>query len=174
MTPSAWISRFSPLVVPEGKVLDLACGGGRQGRLFLIQDHNVLFVDRDCSGVSDLSDHHRAEICEMDLEDGRPWPFETGAFDAILVTNYLYRPHLVDLLGSLRRGGVLLYETFAVGNERFGRPRNPDFLLKPGELLELVQGRLQVVAFEQGRDGDKVIQRICAARSDDLSGCRLA
>jgi len=173
MTPSAWIKRFAPLVAPAGNVLDLACGGGRQGRLFLEQDHDVVFVDRDCSGVSDLSGHHRAQICEMDLEDGRNWTFEAGMFDAIVVTNYLYRPHLIDMLDSLRNNAVLLYETFAVGNERFGRPRNPDFLLRPGELLELVQGRLQVVAFEQGRDGDKVVQRICAVRSNDLSACRL-
>lgn len=169
MTPSPWIDRFASLVAPAGNVLDLACGSGRQGRVFLKQGHNVVFVDRQCSGVSDLSDHPRAEICVMDLEDGRDWPFKTDTFDAIVVTNYLYRPHLADMVSSLRTGGVLLYETFARGNERFGRPSNPDFLLKPGELLELVQGRLQVVAFEQGQDGEKVVQRLCAVRSNEIS-----
>ncbi|WP_135074783.1 class I SAM-dependent methyltransferase [Terasakiella sp. SH-1] len=165
MEPSLWIKRFSSLVESGGKVLDVACGGGRHGRLFLQQGHSVVFIDKNIEKLHDLAQHERADIREMDLEDGKIWPFESRAYDAIIVTNYLYRPHLNAMVGSLKEGGILLYETFAVGNEQFGRPRSPDFLLQAGELLELVQGRLQVVAYEHGIDGEKVVQRLCAVHS---------
>ncbi len=167
MTPSGWIERFCPLVSPNGRVLDLACGKGRHGRLFLKRGNWVLFVDKDVSALSDLHNHPHGELCELDLETGVDWPFQEANYDALVVTNYLYRPHWPDLLNSLKEGGVLLYETFAAGNENFGRPRNPDFLLKPGELLELAQEQLHVVAYEHGRDGDKVVQRLCAVRTQD-------
>jgi len=166
MSPSSWIKRFSHLV--NGTVLDLACGGGRHGRLFLDLGHSVEFADQDVEGLGDLLNNDKALITEIDLEDGRDWPFEKMAYDGIVVTNYLYRPHLSQMLESLKQGGVLLYETFALGNEQFGRPRNPDFLLKPGELLELVDGKLQVIAFEHGIDGEKVMQRICAVKGETL------
>ncbi|NVK20170.1 MAG: class I SAM-dependent methyltransferase [Methylocystaceae bacterium] len=164
MQPSDWVIRFAPLLSPNTSVLDLACGAGRHGRVFLERGCQVQFVDKDIASVSDLDQLNTAILTEMDLEDGRSWPFEAGAFDAIVVTNYLYRAHLSDLLDSLKPQGVLIYETFARGNERFGRPKNPDFLLQEAELLTLVQGRLSVIAFEQGIVEEKVVQRLCAIK----------
>ena len=125
----------------------------------------MTFADRDVSALADLARNPAADIVEVDLEDGRPWPFPHGSFAAIVVSNYLFRPHLAGLVDSLAADGVLLYETFAQGNEAYGRPRNPDHLLRPGELLDLARGRLQVVAFEQGLIADPppgVKQRLCA------------
>lgn len=164
MQPSNWVLRFAPLIKQGACVLDLACGAGRHGRVFLNQGCLVQFVDKDITALSDLTRQDKAILTEMDLEDGRRWPFADAAFDAIVVTNYLYRPHLSNHLDSLKSGGVLIYETFAKGNEKFGRPKNPDFLLKEGELLTLVQGKLSVIAYEQGIDGEKVVQRICAIK----------
>jgi SAM-dependent methyltransferase len=109
-----------------------------------------------------------------DLE-GSPWPYDAGRFDGIVVTNYLHRPLMAALLDALRPGGVFIYETFAVGNEKLGRPSNPEFLLRPGELLQWVGGRLSVLAFEQGlveRPKPAVIQRICAVHRG-VEDCRL-
>ncbi len=164
MQPSPWVSRFSNLIRKDSCVLDLACGAGRHGRLFLEKGCRVWFVDKNIDKLDDLSDQGRATLVQKDLEDGQDWSFDDKAFDAIVVTNYLYRPHLSDMLNSLKPDGVLIYETFGMGNEEFGRPRSPDFLLKPGELLDVVQGRLSVVAYEHGIEGEKVVQRICAVK----------
>jgi SAM-dependent methyltransferase len=158
--PSAWVARFVNLVRPGGTVLDLAAGGGRHSELFLAHGHEVLAVDRD---VSNLAPAPGLEILQADLE-GAPWPLGERRFDGIVVTNYLHRPLLPRLVAAVAPGGALIYETFAVGNERFGRPRNPDFLLKPGELLEAVGGRLTVRAYEHGEVPGAVIQRIAAVR----------
>ena len=146
--PSPWILRFAALAAPGGRVLDLACGAGRHARLFLARGYRVTAVDRDLSGLADLREAPDLERLETDLEDGSGWPLAGRHFDAVVVTNYLHRPLLGDIVASLAPGGLLLYETFAAGNERFGRPRNPDFLLRSGELLEVVQGRLRVLAYE--------------------------
>ena len=157
--PSPWIERFAPLVRPGGPVLDLACGGGRHSRLFLDRGHPVTALDRD---ISQAYLAQGAERIEADLEDGSPWPLGGRRFAAVVVTNYLWRPAFFDLLASLDADGLLLYETFALGNEAFGRPRNPDHLLERGELLRLTQG-LTVLAYEDGIEGGhKVVQRICA------------
>jgi SAM-dependent methyltransferase len=154
--------------VPEGgQVLDVACGGGRHARFFLERGHPVTLVDRDTSGVKDLHESPGVEILERDLEAGEPWPFAGRAFEGVVVTNYLWRPMLPDIVASVAAGGVLLYETFARGQEQFGKPRNPDFLLTPGELLEAVQGTLRVVAYEDRviEDPDpRAVQRIAAVR----------
>jgi SAM-dependent methyltransferase len=155
--PDPWVSRFAPLVAAGGAVLDLACGTGRHARLFHERGYPVTALDRDVSGVRDLAD---VELIEADIESG-PWPLAGRAFAGIVVTNYLHRPLLPVLATSLAPGGVLIYRTFAVGNERFGRPRNPDFLLRPGELLEAF-GTFTVIAYEHGEvPGPAVIQRIC-------------
>jgi SAM-dependent methyltransferase len=146
--PSAWICRFAPLVPRGGSVLDLACGGGRHVRLFLAGGHPVTALDRDLSGLADLGARDGLERIEADLEDGGPFPLAGRRFAAVAVTNYLHRPLLPALVEAVAPGGWLLYETFAAGNERFGKPSNPDFLLKPGELLEAVCGDLRVVAYE--------------------------
>ena len=170
--PSAWVRRFAGLLPPQARILDVACGGGRHSRWLIDQGHQVTAVDRDTSFVLDLAD--TAEIVTADLENGAPWPFTGRAFDGIVVTNYLYRPLFPYLLGALADGGVLIYETFARGNEAFGKPRNPDHLLRDGELLDAFAGVLQVVAYEHGvaeRCGEpKVIERIACLKGDRLVG----
>ncbi|MFZ5792702.1 MAG: class I SAM-dependent methyltransferase [Pseudomonadota bacterium] len=144
---SPWVERFAPLV-PPGPVLDLACGAGRHSRLFLDRGHPVTAVDIDLSGMADLIGRPGFEAIAADLEAGGPWPVGSRRFAGVVVTNYLHRPLFPAIFGSLAPGGLLIYETFAEGNERFGKPRNPDHLLKHGELLEAVRGRLRVLAYE--------------------------
>jgi len=167
--PAPWIVRFAPLVEAGAAVLDLACGAGRHVRLFLDRGHPVTAVDIDPSGIADLEGRANLEIVKADLEDGSPWPLPGRRFGAVVVTNYLWRPLFPMILNAVGEGGVLLYETFAQGHERLGPPSNPDFLLRPGELLELVRGELQVVAYEHGRlehPRPAIKQRICAVRDD--------
>jgi myo-inositol-1(or 4)-monophosphatase len=159
--PSAWVARFAPLVPPGADVLDVAAGAGRHTRLFVERGHRVVAVDRDTTA---LVAGPRTEVVRADLEDGSPWPLGDRRFGGIVVTNYLHRPLLPVLIERLAPGGVLLYETFARGNERFGKPSNPAFLLEPGELLRAVAGRLRVVAFEEATLADRVVQRIAAVR----------
>lgn len=164
--PSAWVTRFAPLVRPGGTVLDLAAGHGRHSILFAERGHPVLAVDRDPSG---LPLRPGIEVLAADLEAGA-WPFGARRFDAVVVTNYLHRPLLPLLVAAVASGGVLVYETFAMGNERFGRPSNPDFLLRPGELLDAVRGSLAVVAYEHGaiaRPKPAIVQRLCAVGGGD-------
>jgi SAM-dependent methyltransferase len=166
---SPWIVRFAPLVPAGGQVLDLACGAGRHTRLFLERGHPVLAVDRDLSSIENLRQHPRLETLEVDLEDGRRFPLLGRHFPAVIVANYLYRPILSDVLSTVAPGGVLIYETFARGNERFGQPRRPEFLLEPGELLEAVRGKFRVLAYEDlivEEPAPAALQRICAVRRD--------
>jgi len=166
---SAWITRFGADVPAHGLVLDVACGGGRHTRWFAARGHPVVAVDRDVSGVADLARAANIEIVEHDLEDGSPWPFAGQAFAAIVVTNYLHRPILADVVAGVADGGWLLYETFAVGNEPYGHPTNPDFLLRPGELLDAVRGELRVVAYEElvvDHPRPAAIQHVAATRDD--------
>jgi SAM-dependent methyltransferase len=163
---SPWVRRFAPLV-PSGEVLDLACGSGRHARLFAALGHQVVAVDRSSEALAAASGPGIATL-QADLEAaGAPWPFAAGRFAGIVVTNYLHRPLLPDLLSSLAPGGVLIYETFALGNEAFGKPSNPAFLLAPGELLALAgQGGLRVIAYEDGLAATPkpaLVQRLCAA-----------
>jgi len=163
LAPSPWVVRFVPLIDPGGSVLDLACGKGRHSRYLLEQGYRVTAVDRDTDGVSDLK--ARAEIVEADLENHRPYPLGGRRFAGIVVANYLHRLLLPRLVAGLRPGGVLIYETFAWGNERFGKPANPAFLLKPGELLDAVHGHLRVLAYEDltlDEPRPAAVQRIAA------------
>jgi SAM-dependent methyltransferase len=159
---SAWVKRFVPLIRRGGRVLDLAAGNGRHSWLLLESGFAICAVDRDISALSPLAGPG-CEVRQIDLETGAPWPLGTG-YDGIVVTNYLHRPLLPAIAQALAAGGVLIYETFARGNERFGRPHNPDFLLRPGELLDSF-AMLTVIAFEQGEVSaprPAVIQRITA------------
>ncbi|MGH9125418.1 MAG: class I SAM-dependent methyltransferase [Acidimicrobiales bacterium] len=167
--PSPWIVRWAMLVPAEGVVLDLACGGGRHTGFFLDRGHPVVAVDRDLSGIADLRVVPGLEAIEADLEDGRPFPLVARRFAGVVVTNYLHRPLLPELVAAVAPGGALLYETFADGNQRYGPPSNPDFLLHPGELLEAVAGELTVRAFEEvtiETPRPAVVQRIAAVREE--------
>ena len=164
LEPSAWVTRWAPLIRPGGEVLDLACGAGRHARWLARLGFEVSAVDRDTSLFADPP--AGVALLQADLEDG-PWPYPGVRFDGIVVTNYLHRPLLPVLVDSLEPGGVLLYETFAQGNERFGKPSNPAFLLEPGELLEAVGGRLRVLAYEDlvvDQPRPAAVQRLCARR----------
>ena len=164
--PSAWVRRFAPLIRQGGHVLDLAAGGGRHTRLLLDMGFRVMAVDRNVDALRALAGAGCA-VRELDLESGVPEDALAalgGGYDGIVVTNYLHRPLLPVLVQTLVPGGVVIYETFAAGNERFGRPSNPDFLLHPGELLEAFAA-LTVIAFEQGEVSlprPAVVQRIAA------------
>jgi len=164
--PSSWVRRFAASV-PAGEVLDLACGSGRHARLFAQLGHPVLAVDRDPQALAAAAGPGIATL-QTDLEEaGARWPFAAGRFAGIVVTNYLHRPLLADLVKSLAPNGVLIYETFALGNEIYGKPSNPAFLLRPAELLEMAaQSGLQVLAFEDGVIAEPKparVQRLCAA-----------
>ena len=157
---SSWVRRWAPLVRTGGQVLDLACGSGRHVRWLAAQGFSVTGVDRDAGAVEPL--RAMAEVVVADLE-GAPWPLPGRRFDAVVVTNYLWRPLWPDVLAALAEGGVLIYETFADGNQHLGKPSRPDFLLRRGELLQVSQG-LRVVAFEDGfvQPPPRCVQRIAA------------
>jgi SAM-dependent methyltransferase len=162
--PSPWVVRFAPLVANNGRVLDVACGQGRHSVFFAARGCHVIAVDRAASALAALGDRARITPLEADIE-GAPWPLPGKRFDAVIVTNYLHRALLRHLIAAVADDGVLLYETFARGNEAYGKPSNPDFLLAPGELLTAVGDRLTVVAFEQGMVAaarPAVVQRIAA------------
>ncbi len=155
-SPSAWVSAWLAGAPREGATaLDLACGRGRHVRLAHGRGYDVTGVDRDAaSGVEGLTQFLETgqwagvRLIATELEDGAPWPWARDPFDVVIVTNYLHRPRLADVIAAVATDGMLIYETFAIGNERFGKPSNPDFLLRPGELLEVVRGRLTPFAFE--------------------------
>ena len=156
--------QWAGLIAAEATVLDVAAGGGRHSRFFAERGHKVTALDRDTSA---LAPHPGIEIVQADLEDGSPWPLPGRTFAAVVVTNYLHRPLFPALLDALAPGGVLLYETFMEGNERFGEPSRPAFLLKDGELLDLVRGRLSVTAYEARMISEPkmaMVQRIAARR----------
>ena len=165
--PSSWVVRHAGLAPAGAAVLDLACGGGRHARLFRLRGHPVTALDIDLSGIADLAADPAIEAIAADLESGAGWPLPGRVFGAVVVTNYLWRALLPAIVDAVAPGGLLLYETFAAGNEPYGKPSNPAFLLRRGELLEAARGRLDVVAYEDGRVArprPAVVQRIAAIR----------
>jgi len=163
--PSPWVRDWAHLVAAGGAVLDVASGAGRHSRFFASRGHPVTAIDRDAAALELLRDEPLVTRLAADLE-GAAWPLPADAkFAAVVVTNYLHRPLFAQLLQALAPGGVLVYETFAQGNESVGKPSNPAFLLAPGELLERVRGHLRVVAFQDGflaQPRPAYVQRICA------------
>jgi SAM-dependent methyltransferase len=147
--PSDWLLRWLHLLSPGRTALDLACGSGRHVRVLASAGLQVTAVDRDAAALASLADVAGVDTLCADLESA-PWPLAGRSFDVVLVTNYLWRPLLADLIGAVDPGGLLIYETFALGQETVGRPSRPEFLLRPGELLTLVQPDLHVLAFEDG------------------------
>ncbi|MBL6946742.1 MAG: class I SAM-dependent methyltransferase [Rhodospirillales bacterium] len=168
--PSPWVRRFASLVPQNGPILDLACGNGRHARYFLSQGYRVVAVDRNVEPIDDLVGNSDTEIIGVELEDGSEWPLAGRTFAGVVVVNYLHRPLFPHLLDAVAEDGVFIYETFARGNEKYCRPRNPDHLLMGGELIELVGKRFHIVCYEQGlvERGPLpgVIQRICAVNGE--------
>lgn len=160
--PSEWVRRWSHLIAPGSTALDVACGAGRHLRWLRGLGHEVAGVDRSAEAIAACAG--LGELVQADIENG-PWPFAGRRFGAVVVTNYLWRPLLPAIVGSVAPGGVLIYETFAQGNETVGKPSRPDFLLAPGELLAACAG-LRVVAYEDGflHTPDRFVQRITAVR----------
>lgn len=164
--PSAWVKRWAHLLRPGARVLDLACGGGRHAAWLAARGHHVVAVDRDADAIAGLPAGVAGRVA--DLEQGT-WPLDGEApFDAIVVTNYLHRPLWPHLAAALAPGGYWIHETFAAGNETVGKPSRPDFLLRPGELLEVARAHgLRVVAYEDGVvevPKTAFVQRVCAVR----------
>ncbi|MSQ56540.1 MAG: class I SAM-dependent methyltransferase [Limnohabitans sp.] len=158
--PSVWVQQYAHLIPSGGHVLDLACGYGRHMKWLSSQSYKVTGVDKDANALQGLSNYGHT-LCH-DLEN-YAWPFTNQSFDGIVVTHYLWRPLWPSILLSLKMGGVLIYETFSAGNEAFGKPSRPDFLLQNGELL-MVFKDLHVVAYENGllAEPQRVVQRIVA------------
>ncbi len=163
---SAWVARFATLPSQRRTALDVAAGAGRHTRLLADLGYRVTAVDRDVTALGGVTG---VEVVEADLEDGSPPPFSGRTFDLVVVTRYLHRPLLPALVAAVGPGGALVYETFARGHERFGRPTNPAWLLRPGELLDAVRDELRVVAYEdvvEVEPAPAAIQRIAAVRPD--------
>ena len=160
--PSLWVQRWSHLAKPQSQVLDLACGAGRHMKYFQSLGHLCTGVDRSAEALTEANAY--GKVVEADIEDG-PWPFSGQTFDVVLVTNYLWRPLMPRILECLKPEGLLIYETFALGHEKFGKPSRPEFLLKPGELLQTC-AQLHVIAYENGYwdQPAKCVQRIVAAQ----------
>ena len=177
-TASEWICRWAHLLAPAATVLDVACGRGRHMRWFAERGHPVLGIDRDAAALHDLAplvQRGDATTLCADIENA-PWPLlhdgQVRQFGAVVVTNYLWRPLLPVIVQSVAPGGVLLYETFAIGNASVGKPSRPDFLLQPGELLRHTAAPLRVVAYEDGfcNDPPRFVQRIAAVRPGEAPG----
>lgn len=161
-SPSEWLLRWQHLLAPQSQILDIACGSGRHATWLASLGHRVTGIDRDTQALAQLAACVTAVHADI---EGQPWPLAQQQFDAVIVTNYLWRPLWPQIVGSVRDGGMLIYETFGQGNAAYGKPSRPDFLLMPGELLEVCAG-WQVVAYENGmRSGpDRVVQRIVAIK----------
>ena len=170
--PSPWVVRFSSLIT--GDVLDIACGNGRHTRYFADRGHKVTAVDRDISGLADLQENKNVEPIKIDLEKNLIFSkniLSNNSYNAVIVTNYLWRPLMPHIISAVDNDGILIYETFSSGNEVFGKPNNPEYLLQPAELLKLVNGDLEVIAYESGMikiPQVAIIQRICAIKRKNV------
>ncbi len=167
MVISNWVSENYSYIKKKGVVLDLACGSGRHGRFLLEKGFNVVFLDRDTSQLDWVPDVFKSQVIKHDLENGTNWDFLPNSFDAVVVTNYLYRPIFPDLLSIIDEGGVLIYETFSKGNEIYGKPTNSNYLLEPEELIDLVRPSMRLVSFKEGYSNEgkeSITQKIVAVK----------
>jgi SAM-dependent methyltransferase len=159
-----WVLENLGYIPDNGDILDLACGSGRNARHMLTLGHKAVCVDINIGGVHDLEKETNCEVLQADLENGNPWPL-TQTFDAIIVINYLHRPLFPRLTFSLKKGGVLIYRTFMIGNEQYGRPSNPEYLLEQDELFTVFNQDLSILAFDQGyEEPAAMVQKICARK----------
>jgi SAM-dependent methyltransferase len=162
---SDWVKKYIALIPSNKLVLDLACGKGRNTRFLLDRGNSVVALDKDVSQLTNIPSKQNLRKYKFDLEAGVNFPFHKQEFSGVIVTNYLYRPLFENLINSLSDGGVLIYQTFMIGNEAYGRPKNPNFLLKRDELSDVFNKKLDVIAFEQGyieSPKPAVVQSICA------------
>lgn len=168
--PSPWVARYLSALPQRGTMLDVACGRGRHTRFARSLGFDVTAIDRTLDGVADLQGSPGIELLNADLEAGAAWPLAGRAFDAVVVTNYLWRPIFANIVSAVARNGLLIYETFAAGNERHGSPRNPDFLLAPGELIERTRGALVPIAYEHTSltEPPRLVARIAAVGPDHV------
>jgi SAM-dependent methyltransferase len=165
--PSSWIVKYAQLIPKKGRILDLACGSGRHAIWLAKQGYQVDAFDSDAKALANMKGIGNINVSIVDFESD-DWPGSDQRYDGIIVSRYLYRPLLSRLAGLLNPGGILIYETFMAGNERYGKPSNPDFLLLPNELLETYSPLLSIIAFEQGEvemPRPAVTQRICAKKN---------
>lgn len=165
--PMPWVVRWAGVIPTSGRVLDVACGGGRHAAYLAGLGHEVDAVDLDLTLSENMRETPGVFWHGHDLE-GESWPFPPGAYQGVVVTNYLHRPLYPHLIEALAPGGVLIYATFSLGQEVLGRPRNPRHLLLPGELLETVRGLMRVVAYEdvlEAGDSPARVQRLCAIKN---------
>ena len=172
---SEWVRRYYSQIPKNGLILDLAGGTGRHARFLSKKGFKLVLVDNQIAKARDLQNVEGVKLIEYDLEDGNPLPFPAGSFQGIVVTNYLYRPIFPKLFCLLDDGGVLIYETFAIGHEKYGRPTNPDYLLKSGELINLVSPQMRVIAYEErliARPAKAYVQRIVAEKNLQNSICQ--
>tara|TARA_B100001093_G_scaffold498280_1_gene546223 strand:- start:610 stop:1131 length:522 start_codon:yes stop_codon:yes gene_type:complete len=167
MVISNWVSENYSYIKKKGVVLDLACGSGRHGRFLLEKGFNVVFLDQDTSKLDWVPEVFKSQVIKHDLENGTSWGFLPSSFDAVVVTNYLYRPIFPDLLSIIDEGGVLIYETFSKGNEIYGKPTNSNYLLEPEELIDLVRPSMRLISFKEGYSNDgkeSITQKIVAVK----------
>jgi SAM-dependent methyltransferase len=160
------VAKHAVRIKKNGHVLDLACGSGRHALYLAARDLHVVAADRDVELLRRQTLSAEITLKQADFENAA-WPFEENSFDAIVVTNYLHRPLFARIIDTLKVGGILIYETFAIGNEKFGKPSNPDFLLRPGELLDVARGHMRVIAYEDDYveiPKPAMIQRIYASK----------
>jgi SAM-dependent methyltransferase len=165
MAASGWVRRYLTGARAGGRLLDIACGWGRHVRLALDLGFTVTGIDRDLSALADVNSRPGLDLIEADLENGAPFPLQGRTFDAVIVTNYLWRPILADIVDCVAGDGILIYETFALGNAQYGGPSRPEFLLRPNELITAVEPKLTVIAFEHVTvtcGWERVAQRIAA------------
>ena len=165
---SAWVRRYYSQIPKNGFILDLAGGAGRHARFLARKGFKLLLVDNQIEKAKDLQNVEGIKLMEYDVENGNPLPFSASSFQGIVVTNYLYRPIFPQLLCLLDDGGVLIYETFAVGHEKYGRPTNPDYLLKSGELIKLVGSKMRIIEYQERlitQPAKAYVQRIVAEKN---------